>query len=398
MSAPARTVPGMLRELETKALFAGAALVLFSMAWGLLFRGATFFRGYLVSYFFWLAPTLGAMGWLMIHHLSGGGWGYVIRRPLEAAAKTVPLMAVLFLPILFGMHHIYEWATPEAAHDPVLQSKAAYLNPLGFAVRAVVYFIIWGVLAWRLIEASRAQDEEPGPAASARLRRLSGPGIVIYVLSFTFAAVDWGMSLEPHWFSSIYGAIFAVGQGLSTMALAIVATAWLAGRRPLDQELTVRRLHDLGKLLFAFTVLWAYLNVSQLIIIWSANLPEEITWYLRRSQGGWKQFAFLVVALQFVIPFFVLLSRHTKRNVRLLVPMCAVILVARYFDLYLWLAPPFSAVPAFRPHLVDLTAFAGIGGLWLAWFCRMLRGLPLIALGDASFSPAAQVKEAPAHG
>lgn len=391
-----RTIPGLLRETESKALAIGLGLTGFSLVWGLLFSPTAFFRGYLVSYFFWLSPALGAMGWLMIHHLAGGGWGYVIRRPLEAAARTVPVLALLFLPILFGMHSIYEWAQPEAATDAVLLTKAAYLNPLGFAIRAVVYFAIWTALGLRLVAASKAQDEHPGAAASARLRRISGPGIVIYVMSFTFAAVDWGMSLEPHWFSSIYGALFAVGQGLTTMALAIVGTAWLSRRQPVDAELTTKRLHDLGKLLFAFTVLWAYLNVSQLIIIWSANLPEEITWYLTRSKGGWKQFAFLVVALQFVIPFFVLLSRHTKRNVKFLVPMCYVILLARFFDLYFWLAPPFSHGTGFRPHLVDLTAFAGIGGIWIAVFCRHLRGLPLIALGDASFSP--ETKEVAAHG
>jgi hypothetical protein len=349
---------------------------------GLFLDTEQFYRSYLLGYSLWVGVALGCMGILMLQHLSGGAWGVVLRRILEAGTRTIPFMFVLFVPLLFGIRRLYPWAdTQIVAADPLLQAKAAYLNPIGFTLRAVVYFAVWSGFAALLNRWSDAQDRTKDTALVDRLGKLSGAGIALYVLTMTFASVDWLMSLEPHWFSTLYGVFIVMGQTLSAMAFAILALAVLAGREPLRGKIGPRHFHDLGKLLFAFVMIWSYFAFSQFLIIWAGNLPEEIPWYLKRLTGGWQWFGLALALLQFAFPFLLLLSASLKRNPRRLAQVAAFLLAMRLVDMA-WMIGP-----AFHPgklslHWMDLVAPVALGGIWLALFARFLQAKPLLPLGD----------------
>lgn len=342
-----------------------------------------FFQSYLFAYLFWIGIPLGSFALLMLQHMVHGMWGSAIRRLLEGAALTIPLMGLVFLPILlFGMTDLYEWARPEVvANDPILQHKVPYLNMPFFIARAIGYYVIWTAITLLLIKWSNEEDKTKDPAMQKRYRMLSGPGIALYVLTMTFAAFDWGMSLEPHWFSAIYGVIYMIGQGLSTFAFMILMVALLADRKPLSDILVTKHFHDLGNLLLAFTILWTYMSLSQFLIIWSANLPEETPWYIHRQSGSWNTIAVAVVLVQFVLPFFLLLQRFMKRKIQHLWKVAIVIFVMRFVDLF-W-----TVVPAFNNTLADVhwmtyAAPIGLGGLWVAVFVEVLKRRPIIPIGD----------------
>ncbi|TMA82880.1 MAG: hypothetical protein E6J77_15170, partial [Deltaproteobacteria bacterium] len=252
---------------------------------------AAFFRAYLVAYLFWLGIALGCMAIVLIHYLTGGAWGLVIRRVLESGTRTLPLLALAFLPLAFGLRELYEWARPEVvAADALLRHKSAYLNAPFFLVRAAIYLAAWIAVAAVL---RRWSPEDAAPPR--RLRVLAGPGLAVYGLTMTFAAIDWVMSLEPHWFSTVYGMMFATGQVLAGFAFVIAVTTLLARRAPLAGLVAPNHFTDLGNLLLAFVMLWAYLAFAQYLLIWAGNLPEEIPWYLRRQQGGWAAVAVALI-------------------------------------------------------------------------------------------------------
>jgi hypothetical protein len=284
---------------------------------GFAMKGEAFWQSYLIAYYFWIGLTIGSMAVLMVQYLSGGAWGLVGRRIFEAGTRTLPLMAVLFIPIALKMTTLYSWARPEALHDENIQTKVLYLNPKFFVLRAVLYFVIWGVFIFLLNKWSREQDGQPtqlpGPR-DRRLRVLSGPGLVVYVLTITFMSVDWVMSLDPHWSSTIFGVLTLGGQGLATLAFTLMVLSAFVKHRPLAGVVSTENIHDLAKLMFAFVLLWAYFAVSQLIIIWSGNLPEEIPFYLERLHGPWAPISIVVLLGQFVLPFLLLLSRGLKQD------------------------------------------------------------------------------------
>ncbi len=341
-----------------------------------------FFRSYLVAYLFWMGIALGCCALLMLHHLAGGNWGFVIRRPLEAGTRTLPLMALLALPFLFGLRHMYVWARPDqVAVDELLQHKSAYLNIPFFVLRTVCYFAIWLGLAFLLNKWSEEQDRTADPSLARRLEALSGPGLVLYGLTVTFASIDWVMSLEPHWSSTIYGMLFMVGQVLATLAFVVVVATLLAGYKPLSEAISTAHFHDLGNLTFAFVMLWAYLSVSQYIIIWSGNLPEEIRWYLSRLSAGWQGIALFLVLFHFAVPFLLLLSRDIKRRPGRLAALAVFILAIRMVDLY-WLVAPAFEPTVLRVHWTDLVAPFGVGGVWVAVFVWQLKSRPLVPLHD----------------
>jgi hypothetical protein len=337
-----------------------------------------FFRSYLLAYLFWIGIALGCFAVVMLHHLVGGGWGFVIRRLLESGTRTLPLMLVLLIPLLFGLRYIYVWARPEAvAADELLQHKSAYLNVPFFLVRTAFYFAAWLGLAYFLNKWSAEQDRAPSAGIKTRLQNLSGPGLVLYGLTVTFASVDWVMSLEPHWFSTIYGIIFMVGQALATLAFVIAALMLLANRRPLADVLRPQHFHDLGNLMLAFVMLWAYVAFSQFLIIWSGNLPEETPWYIARFNGGWGWIAVLLIVFHFMLPFLLLLSRQNKRRLRMLASIAAAMIVVRFLDM-LWVVLPAFHAKELRIHWMDLLAPVGIGGIWLATFVWQLKGRPML--------------------
>lgn len=369
-----------LDKLQTRGLIVGVlGLVACGVGFGL--DHDQFWRSYLLGYIYWFCLAIGSLGLLMLHHMVGGQWGVAIRRGLEAGTRTIPLMFVLLLPILFlGSHSLYEWTHAEVvAKDPILQHKSVYLNMTGVIVRAVIYFAIWILLSTLLNKYSQEQESAGYWAVRPKLQRVSAPGILIYGLAVTFAVVDWVMSLEPHWFSTVYGAMFLVGQGLVTFAFMIVLMRNLTDQEPLKDQDKVNNFHDLGTLMFAFTMLWAYISFSQFIIIWSANLPEEITWYIRRMNGGWGYIAAGLLIFHFVAPFLLLLQRRVKRKKALVATVATWMLLMRLVDLAWVILPAFghSDGPMPKPHLslhwMNIAAPVAIGGIWFWYFTLQLK-------------------------
>ncbi|MBI1898555.1 MAG: hypothetical protein HYZ57_09495 [Acidobacteria bacterium] len=365
---------------QRMALLVGIA-ALAATAVGAFLDSGQFFRSYLIAYLFWLGLALGSLGILMLHNLAGGRWGVLIRRFLESAARTLPLMAALVIPILLGIPSLYEWSHQDVvAHDPVLLHKQGYLNVPFFVARTVFYFALWMVLLLLL----RRRSPEDLPASSSRA--VAGPGLILFVFSVTFASVDWIMSLEPHWFSTIYGAILVVGQTLQTFAFCVALLVILSRYRPFAGILQPGHFHDLGNLLLAFTVLWAYTSFSQFLIIWSGNIPEETPWYIRRSNGGWQFVSVALVTFHFFVPFAILLSRYVKRRGRLLARVAVAIIVVRFIDLYWWVEPSYHQ--SFGLHWMHLVALLGVGGVWLFFFLWQLRRGPLLYTEDPRLIPA----------
>ncbi len=338
-------------------------------------------HSYLLAFLYWMGIALGCTAVLMLHHLVGGGWGVIIRRFLESAARTLPLMALFVLPILFGTARLYEWAGPAAESDALLKSKSAYLNVPAFRGRTLLYFAVWLALAYFLNRWSREQDQSGAPAILRRLRVLSAPGLILYGLTVSFAAVDWVMSLEPHWFSTIYGMLFMAGQGLAAFAFAIAMTMLMFNEPPLSELLTKTRLRDLGNLTLAFVMLWAYLAFSQFLIIWSGNLPEEISWYRTRLRGGWAVVAVFLLVFHFVLPFLLLLSRDVKHRIRLLGILAFAILAVRFLDLF-WLIEPAGRSAGLYVHWLDVALPTAMGGIWISVFISQLRRMPLVPIND----------------
>ncbi|MCE9613489.1 MAG: hypothetical protein K8T26_04385 [Lentisphaerae bacterium] len=358
------------------ALGLGVAGLAICLGLGLSQREAAM-EAYLLAYLYWTAVALGCFSLLLLQYVSGGRWGLAIRRFLEAGASTLPLMAVLFIPILMQLKALYPWADPEVvAHDELIQMKVAYLNPTAFAIRTAVYFAVWIIISRLVIRWSRKLDAGDDPAIEARTRRLSAPALVIYSLTVTFAAFDWGMSLEPHWFSTIYGVIYAAGGALAALTLSTVVLSRVGPKGPHAAFMKPETIGDLGNLMLAFTMFWTYVSLSQFLIIWSGHLPEETPWYYVRLHGGWQWVGLGLLGMQFGLPFLLLLSRDRKRNLNRLAGVAIFILVMRYIDLYWLIVPAFT--DTLRLRVLDVVAMAGIGGIWFAVYLRSLASAPLL--------------------
>jgi hypothetical protein len=399
MTSPAPSAA--LERLQKSGLTVGG-LFLLALAAGFVLDRGQFFRSYLLGWLFWIGIGVGCLGLAMLNHLTGGLWGLVPRRLHEAAGRTVPAMAVLFLPVLLGLSSLYTWARPEvAAADEVIQKKALYLNVPFFTARAFLYFAIWSLLAWWLSRLSRLQDAGADPLRADRLRSISGVGLVVLSGTTTFAAVDWGMSLNPHWYSTMYGVLFIVGWTLSALSFTIVLAGGLSAEAPLAQALRPVTVHDLGKLLLAFTMMWGYVNFSQFLIIWSGNISEETPFYVQRLQGGWGAVAIALLVFHFALPFALLLSRPLKRSARALGAVAALMLLMQLVDLF-WLIGPdlvghgHGDVPL-RVHWMDLAAVLGLGGLWLFLFAREARTAPVLPVGEPELRELLAAAPAEAH-
>lgn len=368
-----------------KRAFAVGGIGLVILAIGAFVDPHQFFRSYLLGFIFCMGLPMGSLAILMLHHLAGGTWGYAIRRLLEAASRTVPLVLVFFIPVLLGSHELYEWTHAEVvAKDPVLLQKSAYLNMPFFLVRAAIYFAIWITLSLCLNKWSLEQDQTTDSRPTRRMQVLSGPGIILFMLTMTLAAVDWVMSLEPHWFSTIFGVIFIVGQGLLTWTFMTIVAVRLHVRKPLSAVITNQRLRDLGTLTLAFVLLWTYTSFSQLLIIWSANLPEEITWYMTRLHGGWRILGVLLMIFHFGVPFLLLISSQIKSKVKALTAIASGLIVMRLVDLY-WITAPALHHSGLEPHILDLVAPVALGGIFVGAFFWQLKNRNLIALNDPRF-------------
>ena len=378
---------------RSKALIAGVVGLIICGLGFAVDRGH-FFRSWLIAYMLFLGIALGSMALVMIQHLSGGTWG-VFRRIFEASSRTIPLLIVLFIPVLVGMSDLYVWTHPDHVQaDEILRHKAPYLNTPFFIARAALYFAVWAGLAYVLNRLSARQDSGD-VSANMTIQRVSGAGIVLYALTVTFAGIDWIMSINPHWYSTLFGFLMMGGQGLAALAFTIVASTFLVKSEPMNSLLKPHHFHDLGKLMFAFVMLWAYFNFSQFLLTYAANLVEEIPYMVTRISHGWQYLATFLIVFHFAVPWLLLLSRKTKRTPQRLVIIAAWILFVRYTDLFMMITPEFvstgqnvhlaegeHAVSHFFVHWLDLAAPLAIGGLWFWMFLTELRKRPMLAVGD----------------
>ena len=377
-----------LAQKQRTFLIAGVVGLAVSLA-GFAMDAEHFYQAYLIGYMFVLGLTLGGLGFTMIHQLSGGAWGVVARQSLGAASRVLPLLTALFFPIVVGMPHLYEWThADKVAADPILQGKALYLNTNAFIMRAVIYFAVWNGLVFLLNKLSADQDRTGDPAVALKMQRVSGIGMLLFVLTVTFASFDWLMSRDPHWFSTIYGALVLAGQALITLAFQIIVLVWLSKKKPMSQALTATYLHDLSTLMFGFTVVWAYFSFSQYLIIWSGNLPEEILWYIHREQSGWFALSFVLVLFHFIVPFAILLSRHNKRAGQVVTKVAALIILARLLDLFWLIAPETGETHGFSLTWMDLLVPAALLSVWVSFYFGQLRKRPLLPIHDLQFEDA----------
>jgi len=351
------------------------------------------FQSYLFSYVFWFSIPLGCMAILMMHHLTGGWWGYPIRRLLEAGTRTCLVMAVLFIPILLGIKKLYPWTqwAVDKPTDPSLHFKAMYLTENLFIVRAIIYFAIWLAIVYLLNKWSAEQDTAGNTQMASVLEAFSGPGLILWGIAVTYSAVDWVMSLEPIWFSTIYGMLFMVISALAAMAFVIFVLRLLSNSEPIKDVVTLSQFNDLGNLMLAFVMLWAYLSFSQFLIIWAGNLKDEIPWYMARAFGGWGALAVFLMVMHFAVPFLLLLQRGVKRRLRVLSTLTGMMVALTLVDVY-WLV-----VPAFKNersapqlHPADFLAVIGIGGIWVGTYIWQLKRMPLLPLHDPRFEGALQ--------
>jgi hypothetical protein len=326
-----------------------------------------FFRSYLLGFVFVFGIAFGCLAVQMIHALTGGRWGMAVRRPLIAASSTLPLLGLFFVPLLAGMPALYPWARPEAAHDALLVRKAVYLNVPGFAIRAALLFGLWSLLALQAYK--RAVDGGLQKEPTAKLRVLSGPGLLFLALSMTVAAIDWLMSLDPHWTSTMFSAIVMVGQLLSAIAFVISMLLLEASAR--DSEIPIDAMHDLGNLLLVFVMMWAYFSYSQYLIIYAGNMAETAPYFHWRSNNGWQHLSLALIVLHFAVPFLVLISKRSKRRPKILGTIAAGILVMRVVENY-WVIGPNFHHEGFTASVLDIAAPIGLGGVWLWLFLKRL--------------------------
>jgi hypothetical protein len=387
-------------ELETKLkslrTTAGAIGVIF-LALTILgaFMDATqFFRSYLYSYVFWVGISVGCLNWLMVQYLSGGAWGVMSRRICESAAKCFPLWLVLFVPLILGISSLYSnsWANPNVvAHDPVLQHKAPFLNAPFWIARGFIYLAGWSLLAFLLNRQSDIEDRDGGIRPRQTMAKISAPGLIFSAFAVTFMATDWVMSVNADWFSTMFGLLFIAGQAFSSISFIVAVLVMLSAYRPMSEFLTKRHMHDLGKLMLATTMLFAYFSFSQFLITWAGNLPEEIPWYKHRLAGGWEIMGTILVFGHFALPFALLLSQDLKKDFKTIRAIALLMIVARVAGVF-W-----ETVPEFFPeHLhvswMDFTAPIGLGGIFIALFLTNLMKRPLIPPNNP------KLEEALAHG
>lgn len=379
-----------LKKYQQIAAFVGLVFLGLLVAGYFLAGPEQFLRSYLVGFFFWFGVGLGCLALLMVHFVAGGAWGVMIRRPLEAGSRTLYVMWLLFLPLLIMAPKLYFWADPANAADKIVQAKHLYLNVPFLWIRWLIYGVVWLGLTTLLNKWSLREDETKSWEYSNKLEKLSAPGIVAFFFTITFCAVDYLMSLDVTWASTIYGFLIAVGEGLAAISLVVAVLVLLGKYAPMDHAITPRHLHDLGKLMLALVMLWAYMSFSQYLIIYSANLPQEITWYVRRLNGGWQWVGLALLLLHFALPFALLLSQSLKKNPRTIAGTAIFILCIHVVEVFWLIEPNFTSVdhPAFTLSWLDIVSPIGFGGLWLAMFFRTLPTRPLMPLGTPDLQKA----------
>jgi len=392
-ASPFDVSPELKRDLQlvfTRTLGAGIVLGIVSIIGAILSPG-DFFHSYLMGYLFWLGLTLGSMGILMLQYLTSGAWGVMTRRALESASRTLPLCAILFIPVAIGIPWLYDWAHADLVKSIyVLRHRAVDMNPTMYIGRAILFFVVWLIIMYFLNKWSLEQDESGG--LEKKLVRLSAPGLLIYVFTISYATIDWAESLENNWFSTIWGFLFVAREGLAAFAFLIIVMALLSRREPFSRIFKPKHLHDLGKLLLVFVMLWAYFEFSQLVVVWSGNLTDEIPWYLHRFATSWGWLGVMLIVLEFIVPFLLLLSRPLKRNVVALCCVVSLIIFMRWVDL-MWIVMPQYYQRGFRLTWMNIVVPASIGCLWIAVFVWQLQKRPLLPLQAPNLERALQQSE-----
>lgn len=380
--------PSEISRWQSMALGIGAIGLIAWLVGCFAFDKEQALRSWLLGFVYWGGISIGSIGILMLQYLTGGAWGVMIRRILEAGSRTIIVVAVLFAPIMLGIDILYQWST--VTGDEIVQHRELYLNHTSFGIRAIVYFAIWFVMSYLLNSWSAKQDETNNPEDAAKFlgkaTAFSGPSMVIFALVVTFASIDWIMTLDKHWYSTIWGMLYLVGWALSTFAFIIALLANLMDKEPFNKFLGKKHFHDIGKLMLALVMVWTYFNLSQFLIIYSGNLPEETPWYLTRMTGGWQYVGLILVLFHFAFPFLLLLSRDIKRNAKWLSTIAIFILIMRAIDMYFHIGPqPMGMAEHGGPFHVSWMDFAGlaaVGGIWLWWFLGELKSRPLLPIKD----------------
>ncbi len=359
---------------------------------GFFANRAEFFQSYLFAFIYWGGFAIGGLGVLLLNHVVGGRWGVTARRFFEAKMRTLPLMFLFFLVLLLGMKYLYPWTHSDLVHgNEYLRAKQSYLNVPFFFVRVCIYFALWLFWGLRVNRMSDLQDKTGDPALRERMRAFSAPGLLVFVLCATFAYIDWVLSSDAQYYSTVYGAMILIGDVLQTFALTLVVMILASQGDRFGGRINPVILHDLGNLMFAFTIFWTYLSVSQLIITWPANLPQELQWYLDRVHGPWKWLALIIALSMFTIPFLALLSQARKRDPKRLIRVAIWLLLARIIDVFWIVEPTFrnrtpsgllATTTGFTIYWTDFAAFFGIGGIWVYAYLRQLRQRPLLPLRD----------------
>lgn len=346
-------------------------------------------RSWLLGFIFWGGIGLGCLGILILQYLFRGAWSVVVRRTVEAGSRTLPVILLLFLPLLAGVDYLYKWT--HIPDDPVVAYRGWYLTATGWGIRALIYFALWGVMVFLLNKWGGNQDKSTNYEDSAKwlgtATAFCGPTMVFFVLIVTFASVDWVMSLDPHWFSTIWGLLYAVGWALSAFCFVVVILALIANEAPMNRILGKKHFHDIGKLMLALVMVWAYFNFSQYLIIYSGNLPEETAWYLTRYKGVWGWIAVILIFFHFAFPFLVLLNRDIKRNAKYLAMMSVFILVLRLVDYFFMIGPSPRAIAkgaewAYHVSWMDFAAPIAVGGIWLWAFFGQIQKRPIVPFND----------------
>jgi hypothetical protein len=378
------STPAVVKTWQRWGLMVGGAASILVLI-GAFIQPQQFFRAYLFNYMDWLGIALGSSAMLMIRHLTKGAWGMVVRRIWGAAMRTIPLLTLLFIPVAIGIKYLYPWAWPESAltGDQKLLEHVEhirpYMNVQWFIIRAVFYFAVWNAISYFLTKWSREQDKPP-VRDNNRFKILSAPGLIAYAFTISFAGIDWLMSLDPTWYSTMYPLTLLAGQLIASICFVVIAERLLFDYKPMSELLKPEYVHDHGKLMLTFIMLWAYFSFSQWLIIWAGNLPEEISWYLRRLNGGWGWCGLILFICGFALPFLTLLSRPYKRNVRHLAYLAIWLLVMRWLDM-LWIVEP-SFSKTITITWLDVVMPFAMGGLWFAYFCRNLSSMALVPAYD----------------